>query len=91
MAKWGGGNREGQTGRGQRGGGDGEEGNREGETGRRAIMRRRWGGGKGEEEMGRGAIRREGREVSQAHGIPGWNEVTVFSDFAYPRNAGYPS
>ena len=22
---------------------------------------------------------------------PGWNEVTEFSDFVYPCNAGYPS
>ena len=27
----------------------------------------------------------------QAHGMPGWNEVTVYSDFANPCNAGYPS
>ena len=31
---------------------------------------------------------REGKEVGQAHGMPGWNEVTVLSDFAYPCNAG---
>ena len=23
--------------------------------------------------------------------MPGWNEVTEFSDFVYPCNAGYPS
>ena len=41
--------------------------------------------------MGRGAMGIEGKEVGQAHGMPGWNEVTVLSDFAYPCNSGYPS
>ena len=32
-------------------------------------------------------------DMIQAHGMPGWNEVTVFSNghFVYPCNAGYPS
>ena len=51
------GNGEGEMGRGQHGGGDGEGGERGG----------------------------------QAHRMPGRNEVTVFSDFVYPCNAGYPS
>ena len=56
----------------------------------------RWGGSDGEEgngegEMGKGAMERGGKEVGKAHGMPGWNEVTFFSDFARPCNAGYPS
>ena len=64
---------------------DGEGGNGVGQEGGDG------GGGNGEEEMGSGAMGREGKEVSQADGMPGWNEVTVFSDFAYSCNAGYPS
>ena len=30
---------------------------------------------------------REGNEVVKAHGMPGWNEVTVFSGFAYLTSA----
>ena len=45
---------------------------------------------KGEMGIQRGQWVREGKEVGQAHGMPGWNEVTVFPDFAYPCNAGYP-
>ena len=33
-------------------------------------------------------------DMIQAHGMPGWNEVTVFltnGHFVYPCNAGYPS
>ena len=41
-------------------------------------------------EMGRGNGEGGERE-RQAHRMPGWNEVTVFSDFVYPCNAGYPS
>ena len=37
------------------------------------------------------AMGREGKDGGQAHRMPGWNEVTVFSDFVYPCNAGYPS
>ena len=52
-------------------------------------------GGKG--EMGRGAKGR-GRKRDKRRGdftdgydeMPGWNEVTEFSDFVYPCNAGYP-
>ena len=75
-------------------GDNGEEGNREGETGRRATGRGDGDGGNEEEEMGRGATGRdwrEGKEVVRAHGMPGWNEVTVFSDFACPCNTRYPS
>ena len=86
-----GGNGEGETGRGngeremrkkKTGGRDGEDVNREGEMGRGAM-------GRGEGEGG--GIREEGKEVRQAHGMPGWNKVTVCSDLAYPCNAGYPS
>ena len=38
--------------------------------------------------MGRGTMGREGKQVEQAHGMPGWNEVTVFSGFAYLCNTG---
>ena len=75
---------EGETRRGQRGAGDGENGNREGETGRRATGRQRgrWRGGQ------RGG---RGKRWGQAHRMPVWNELTGFSDFAYPCKAGYPS
>ena len=49
------------------------------------------GRGRREGVTGKAATGREGKEVLQAHGMPGWNEVTVFSAFAYPCNAGYPS
>ena len=40
--------------------------------------------------MGRGATGREGNEVVQAHGMPGRNEVTVFSDFCLPMQCWVP-
>ena len=46
-------------------------------------------GGNGEGKIGREQLRGRGRG-GQAHTMPGWNEVTVFSDFVYPCNAGYP-
>ena len=63
-------NRE-ETGRGQWGGEDGERGNGKGETG---GGQREWGE---EGERGGGILQ---MEMIQAHGMPGWNEVTVFSD-----------
>ena len=49
--------------------------------------------------MGRGEKVARGEEILQmdmmkrlgGHGMPGWNEVTGFSHFVYPCNAGYPS
>ena len=75
-----------ETGRGRRGGrdregDDGEGGNREGRWGGK-----QWGGGNGE-----GGNREVGEREGQAHKMPGWNEVTFFSDFVHPCNAGYPS
>ena len=63
-------NRE-ETGRGQWGGEDGE-----GATGRgrREGGQREWGE---ERERGGGILQ---MDMIQAHGMPGWNEVTVFSD-----------
>ena len=60
------------------------------ETGRGAAGRGRWRGGKGKGETG-GGQREWGEEgergggilqmdMIQAHGMPEWNEVTVFSD-----------
>ena len=53
-----GGQQGGETGRGQQGDRDEVEVNREGWTGRRVTGRGHWG--------------REGKEVGQAHGMPGW-------------------
>ena len=55
-------------------------------------------GGNGKGEMGKWAKGR-GRKRGKRKGDftdgydeePGWNEVTEFSDFVYPCNAGYPS
>ena len=44
-----------------------------------------------EEGNREGETGREGKEVVQAHEMPGWNEVTIFSDFAYLCNGEYPS
>ena len=59
--------------------GDGEGANRKGETGK----------------VGKGRGRKRGkRRVDFTDGYdeePGWNEVTEFSAFVYPCNAGYPS
>ena len=68
------------------------------------MGRGRWRGSNGKGEMG-GGQREWGEEgergggilqmdMIQAHGMPGWNEVTVFltnGHFVYPCNAGYPS
>ena len=94
---WGGGDREGdngegkigrgqwgegggQRGVGQQGGGDGE-----GEMERGATGKGRWGG----EQRG-GGDGEGGERRGQAHRMPGWNEVTVFSDFVNPCNARVP-
>ena len=67
---WGGGDRIGTVGR-RLGGGNGEgkmeRGQREGRG------QREWGEG----ERGGGILQ---MDMIQAHGMPGWNEVTVFSD-----------
>ena len=53
--------------------------------------RGQWGRGDGEGATGWGRDGEGGERGGQAHRMPGWNEVTVFSDFVYPCNAGYPS
>ena len=66
--------------------------------GRGAMGRGRWGGGNRKGEMGKWAKGR-GRKRGNRRGDftdgydeeYGWNEVTEFSDFVYPCNAGYPS
>ena len=75
MGKWGGvevlawvGSGEGEMGREQQEGGDGE------------VVKRR----------GRKQGKRRG-DFTDGYEEPGWNEVTKFSDFVYPCNAGYPS
>ena len=78
----GGGGGEGGNGKGRLGGNEeGKECNWEGKTGRGQKGRGRWGGGNEE----------GGERGGQAHRMPGWKEITVFSDFVYPCNAGYPS
>ena len=55
-------------------------------------------GGKGEGEK-KGQEERKFQDFTDGYdempgwtyGMPGWNEVTEFSDFVYPCNAGYPS
>ena len=74
--KLGGGNREGEWGKGQQEGEDREGGKREG---RRRGMRR------GDFTDGYDEM------PGWTYGMPGWNEVTEFSDFVYPCNAGYAS
>ena len=91
------GNGEGETGMGKRGGVKvlAKAGSGEGETGR--------GQQEGEDSKGangRGRTRGKRRgdftdgydEMPRwTYGMPGSNEVTKFSDFVYPCNAGYPS
>ena len=77
---------EGAAGRGRMGGG-----NREGEKGRRATGRGRWRGEQCGGAHGAGGNGEEVKEMGLAHGMPGWNEITVFSELAYPCNASYPS
>ena len=50
-------------------------------------------GGDGEGHKGKGRRRgkRRGDFTDGYDEMPGWNEVTVFADFVYPCNAGYPS
>ena len=55
-------------------------------TGRGATGNGKWGGEQRGGGDGEGGERRD-----QAHRMPGWNEVTVFSDFVNPCNAGYLS
>ena len=78
------------TGRGwQWGGGQREEEMERGAMarGRGAMGKGRWGGGNrtGEKKV------QEERGFHRYDEMPGWNEVTEFSDFVYPCNAGYPS
>ena len=56
--------------------------------GERATGRWRREGQKGE---GRRRGKRRGDFTDGYNEMPGWNEVTEFSDFVYPCNAGYPS
>ena len=82
---------EGENGRVRLGGCNGEEegGNGKGEMGRGQQE----GGGekKGHKGEGRRRGKRRGDFTDGYDEMPGWNEVTVFSDFVYPCNAGYPS
>ena len=69
------------------------------------MRRGKWAGskrkgrtGKGEKGRGRRRGKRKGdftggydEMLGWTYGMPGWNEVTEFSDFVYPCNAGYPS
>ena len=73
--------------------------------GRGAMGMGRWGGGNRKGETGKGSKgrgRRRGKRRGNftdgynempgwTYGMPGWNEVTEFSDFVYPCNTGYPS
>ena len=97
MGKWGGvevlaraGSGEGETGRVRLGGGNGK-----GEMGRVATGREDGEGGKmrGKKRGKRRGDFTDGYDEMPGwtYGIPGWNEVTEFSDFVYPCNAGYPS
>ena len=69
------------------------------------MRRGRW-GGSNRKGGGEGGKRRRGRRRGNmrgdftdgydempgwTYGMPGWNEVTEFSEFVYPCNAGYPS
>ena len=68
-----------------------------------AMGRGRWGeGNKKGETWSKGEQRRRGKRRGDftdgydempgwTYGMPGWNEVTEFSDFVYPCNAGYPN
>ena len=48
--------------------------------------------GNREGEMGKGDLTDEYNEIlGWTYGMLGWNEVTEFSDFVHPCNAGYPS
>ena len=68
--------------------GEEEGGNGKGEMGRGQLE-----GGDGEGHKGEGRRRgkRRGDFTDGYDEMPGWNEVTVFADFVYPCNAGYPS
>ena len=52
------------------------------------MGRGRWGGG---EEGARGGVISQMAMLKCLGGHMEWNEVTEFSDFVYPCNAGYPS
>ena len=81
----GGGQRGGRRGGGQQGRGDGE-----GETGRGMTERGQWGRGDGEGATGVGEMGREEKEGGKPHRMPGWNEVTVFSDLCLPVQRRVP-
>ena len=66
--------------------GRGRRGNEKGETGKGATGRGRR-GGKRRGDFTDGYDEMHG----WTYGMPGQNEVTEFSDFVYPCNAGYPS
>ena len=74
---------------------EGEGGNGKGKMGRRQQEGGDVEGGKGEGRR-RGKRRRDFTDgydemPGWTYGMPGWSEVTEFSDFVYPCNAGYPS
>ena len=99
MGKWGGievlaraGSGEGEMGRGNL---EGKGGNGKGEMGRE---QQEGGDSKGANGRGRRRGKRRGdftdgydKMPRWTYGMPGWNEVTKFSHFVYPCNAGYPS
>ena len=100
--QWGGrdGGGRGTMGRGERGkrwgsggrGWGGGDGNGEREMGRWATGRGRLGGDNREGEMRKGDFTDGYKEIlGWTYGMLGWNEVTEFSDFVHPCNAGYPS
>ena len=71
-----------------RGNGEGEGGNGKGEMGR---GRQEGGDGEVGKRVGEKKGKRRGDFTDGYDEEPGWNEVTEFSDFVYPCNAGYPS
>ena len=103
MGKWGGievlaraGSGEGEMGRGNLEGKGGQWEGRDGEGGQQEGLE----GGDSKGANGRG--RRRGKKRGDfidgydemprwTYGMPGWNEVTKFSHFVYPCNAGYLS
>ena len=103
----GGRDRDGETGRGRSSGKGWEWGRGDGERqfGREGGQWE-GGDGEGQQEggdskwaNGRGRRRGKRRDFPDGYdemprwtyGMPGWNQVTKFSDFVYPCNAGYPS
>ena len=99
MGKWGGievlaraGSREGEMGRDNL---EGKGGNGKGEMGRgqQEGGDSKWANGRGRRRGKRRGNFTDGYDEMPrwTYGMPGWNEVTKFSHFVYPCNAGYPS